>query len=269
MKALLAALVLLIAADQSSNADAVLATLDQYLMAYEPKLSELVADENMQQEIRHGRLRLSRYLASEVAFIALPQGVGWLGIRHVKTVNTTPVSFADESLATVLRAPGLEAARALLAESAKHNLGLRRTTNLPNLPLEFLHPRNRTRFITRLDGQETIRGVRTSRVVFLERITPTLIRNPDKNTDRPSVVRAWIDPRNGRLLRAEVSTFASFDAKDYENNIRVEFAENGPLDMLVPSEMREVFPGDEEGVGTSVARYTNFRRFTTSARIVQ
>ena len=179
-----------------------------------------------------------------------------------------PVELADTSLTTALGVPGLERARAMLEESAHHNLGLPRTTNLPNLPLEFLHPRNRQRFVARADGQETVRGIRTARVVFDERMTPTIIVNRDTGGDVPSVVRAWIDPRDGRLMRAEVNTFASANAKRSESSIRVEFAENKALGLLVPTEMRETFPAGQPLRGSSVAAYTNFRRFTTSARIV-
>ena len=83
----------------------------------------------------------------------------------------------------------------------------------------------------------------------------------------PSVARAWIDG-DGRLMRAEVETFASAETKTAENTIRVEFTMNRTLQMLVPTEMREEFPVRKPGSGTSVASYSNFRRFQTSARIV-
>jgi hypothetical protein len=258
-----------LAAAQTSPVDAVLARLDEYLLAYEPRLSELIADESMLQEVRGGAgLRLQRRVDSEVAFITLPQNVGWLGFRHVKTVDTRPVELADASLTLALATPGLERARKLLEASAQHNLGLPRTTNLPNLPLEFLHRRNRQRFVVRADGQETVRGMRTSRVVFLERLTPSLIQNRETGGDLPSVIRAWIDPRDGRLIRADVATFAAVSARQSESSMSVEFGENKALGMFVPIEMRETFPAGKPLRGSAVATYTNFRRFTTSARIV-
>lgn len=266
---------------ETSPADAVLAKLDAYLAAYEPRLSELIADEDMRQEMRRpGAYRPSdgyngtpmtstkRQISAEVAFIGLPGDSGWLGFRHVKAVDAKPVELSTASLLSSLKVQGYSEARALLEESAQHNLGLPRTTNLPNLPLEFLHVRNRKRLLARPDGQEAIRGVRTSRVVLLERMTPTLIRNPKTNSDMPAVIRAWIDPRDGRLLRAEVSTFNSLAAKSPENFLRVDFTEDKALSLLVPSEMREQFPVEKPGTGTSIARYSNFRKFQTSARIV-
>jgi hypothetical protein len=263
---------------QTRSADDVLAKLDSYLAGYEPKLSELIADETMVQTSSEQPSGLARdllspeyrsprrRLISEVAFIALPNQA-WLGFRHVKSVNDKPVEEGEASLASALRASSYESAKALVEASAAHNLGLPRTTNLPNLPLEFLHPRNRSRLLTRTDGNDRIRGVQTIRVILLERITPTLIRKPD-GSDMPSVVRAWIDPRDGRLLRAEVKTFPSFESREYENSITVEFAANTALGLLTPVEMTEVFPVAFRRSGKSVAHYTNFRRFQTSARIV-
>lgn len=268
-------------AAQAPSVDAVMAKMDAYLASYEPQLSSLIADELMVQEARQpGRdlrrrddnglpvvARQRRRLASEVAFIALPDQAGWLGFRHVKTVDSRPVKNDGASLSAALGAPGFDAARRLLAASAEHNLGLPRTINLPNLPLEFLQPRNRMRLVPRLDGRERVRGVETTRVLWTERMTPTVIRNPN-GTDMPSLLRTWIDPATGALWRAEVTTFESLENRESTSQIRVEFSRHKRLNLLVPSEMRETFATGLPRKGTGVATYTNFRRFQTSARIV-
>jgi len=265
-----------------SALDAALAKLDAYLEAYEPKLSELIADEILIQEVNlprnqlymppqaqsPGPSRVRRRIKSEVAFITLPNDTGWLGFRHVTAVDDRSVDQGKASLGSALQVRGYDAARALLNASAEHNLGLPRTTNLPNLPLEFLHQRNRKRLMARLDGRETVRGVNAVRIVLLERITPTVIRNPNTNADMPSVVRAWINDKNGQLLRAEVKTFASFEATAADNSLTVEFAPHQELGLLVPTRMREMFPVEPPRLGTGVADYSNFRRFQTSARII-
>jgi hypothetical protein len=279
MKNVVIALAMLLTQAPPSDLDRTLARMDEYLADYEPKLSELIADETMSQEMSGAAMAIFRQhspsvpnerrrrLESEVAFIALPENAGWLGFRHVKSVNGKPIADAERSLGTALARSSYEAASELLSGSAAHNLGLPRTTNLPNLPLEFLHQRNRKRLLARLDGTERIGGVSTTRIVLIERMTPTLIRNPN-GQDMPSVIRAWVDPR-GALRRAEVTTFASFRAmEESENTIRVEFAEHKALGLLVPVEMRERFPIAVEYRGSSVAKYANFRRFQTSARIV-
>ena len=279
MKAIALLLAIGAAVQAPDDTSRVVAQLDAYLEAYEPRLSELVADERMDQMVATPqrvllrgvrdvrKIQERRQLRSEVAFIALPHDAGWLGFRHVKTVNNKPVALKGESLTASLTMEKLDAARALLRASAKHNLGLARTTNLPNLPLEFLHARNRHRLEPLADGREKVRGIETSRIVFKEHATPTLVGNPSTGADMPSLVRAWVD-QNGRLLRAEVNTFTYANALDYEHLVRVDFEEFAALGMLVPAEMHEEFPVPRPGVGTAVATYTNFRRFQTSGRIV-
>ena len=263
---------------QQASVEAVVARLDAYLVEYEPRLSELIADEEMVQVIRRGvrsagldgvdfGTERGHRLQSEVAFVGLPDNAGWLGFRHVKKVNNRAVKDSETSLASALASQGYGAARRLLLEGAKHNLGLARTTNLPNLPLEFLHQRNRKRLMPRLDGVERVRGTDSVKVEFVERLTPTLIGNPNGN-DMPSVIRAWVDPKSGGLLRAEVRTFESAETRELSSTIRVEFERDPKLDLLVPITMEESFPVPPPNRGLSAATYKNFRRFQTSARIV-
>jgi hypothetical protein len=196
-----------VALQTPSDLDAALTRLDTYLLAYEPKLSELIADETFVQEVNipreqlywprearsPGPSRVRRSIKSEVAFIALPDNAGWLGFRHVTSVDGRVVRNGKASLMTALQVNGYDVARVLLDASAEYNLGLPRTTNLPNLPLEFLRERNRKRFDVRLDGREKIEGTNALRVSLVERLTPMLIRNPISNADMPSVLRAWIN----------------------------------------------------------------------------
>ena len=266
MKAVAAALAVLLAT-QPSRIEPVLERLDRYLDAYEPRLSELIADEIMVQDGDHEERRLRRRLTSEVAFIALPDAAGWLGFRHVKAVNGQSVDGEDGSLGNALAASVTSnAARRLLQDSARHNLGLPRTTNLPNLPLEFVHKRNRQRFVARWDGHERVRGQATVRVALIERITPTIIRDPD-GSDMWSAVKVWVEPDTGQLLRAEVRSQAPH-GEAATNVIRVDFAAHDTLGLLVPIEMQEVFPIGPNRGGRSMARYSNYRRFQTSARVV-
>ena len=153
---------MLLATAQSPTIDDTVAKLDSYLVEYEPRLSELIADEVMDQVIRRGVRSAGldgvdfgtdkgHRLESEVAFVSLPDDAGWLGFRHVKKVNKRAVRNSESSLASALSVQGYGAARRLLSDGAQHNLGLARTTNLPNLPLEFLHQRNRQRLVARTD----------------------------------------------------------------------------------------------------------------------
>ncbi len=267
-------------AAQADTGDAIRDRLDKYLIAYEPQLSALIAEERMSQRDAPGRGAVvtaapdtkHRSMVSEVAFIGLPGEAGWLGFRRVVTLNGKAVSDGGPPLAVLLTdgaRDDFDQARLLLTQSAEHNLGLPRTTNLPNLPLEFLHPRNRHRLHHRIDATEKIRGSQTTLMVFQEHSTPTIIRRPEGG-DMQSLVRAWVETATGRLIRAEVRTrdarlgvLAAFD-----NVIRVDFRLEPKLDLLVPYEMEEIFFAGRFREGSGTARYTNYRQFKTAGRVV-
>ena len=278
MKAFAALLFGALLAGQSPGADVIRDRLNLYLLAYEPQLSELIADEQMEQHDvpeREGRpgadAFVNRTLRSEVAFIALQGGAGWLGFRRVITVGGKAIAESASSLGEVLPAgpqSDYAKARTMLADSARFNLGAPRTTNLPNLPLELLHPRHAHRFTVRIAGRERVSGKHTTRLVFVESVTPTIIQAVDGGQMR-SIVTAWVETVNGRLWRADVTTrdtrehAAAFDAV-----VSVDFREHPALGLLVPTAMREKFFSDFDRRAWGNASYANYRRFQTSGRIV-
>jgi hypothetical protein len=279
MKISIAAIATLLLAWQADNGDAIRDRLDAYLLAYEPQLSSVVANERMTQRdgLSSDAMRQSaepiknREIISEVAFVGLPGDAGWLGFRRVVEVNGKKLADAGPALANLLTDGAnddFDQARLLLQESARHNLGAPRTTNLPNLPLEFLHPRNRHRLHHRLDGMEKIRGINTARMVFEEHSTPTIIRRADGG-DMKSLISAWVEPETGRLVRAQVkSRDVRIGVLPFDNVIWVDFRADEKLGMLVPYEMKEEFFAGRFREGTGTAKYTNYRQFRTAARII-
>jgi hypothetical protein len=274
-----AALLATLAAFQAPDAEAVRGRLDAYLLAYEPQLSALVAEELLIQ--RDGPSReasvtaapdtKNRRIVSEVAFVSLPGGTGWLGFRRAVKMNGQDLPDAGPSLGVLLTdgdQDDMDQARLLLAESARLNLGLPRTTNLPNLPLEFLHPRNRRRFAARIDGTEKIRGLETTRLVLDETSSPTMIQRPEGG-DMNSSVMAWVETTTGRLIRAQVKTRdARIGVLPFDALVWVDFKPDEKLGLLVPAEMKEEFYAGRFRDGTGSAKYTKYRRFQTSARIL-
>ena len=264
---------------QADDASAIRERLDKYLLEYEPQLSTLVADERMTQRDAPSERALvnvapdtkNRSMESEVAFISLPGNTGWLGFRRVVRVNGKEVKDKGTPLAVLLTdgaSDDYDQARLLLADSASANLGSPRTTNLPNLPLEFLHPRNRHRLHHRIDGREKIRGLDTTRMVFEEHSTPTIIRRPEGG-EMQSLVTAWVETTTGRLIRAQVKTRdARIGVLPFDNTIWVDFRVDEKLGLLVPYEMKEEFFAGRFREGTGSARYTNYRQFKTAARVV-
>jgi hypothetical protein len=272
-------IVAMVLALQHDEAAALRDRLDKYLQAYEPQLSTLVADERITQRDAPSERALvnvapdtkNRSIVSEVAFVGLPGNTGWLGFRRVVSVNGKEVKDKGTPLAALLAdgaSDDYDQARLLLADSASANLGSPRTTNLPNLPLEFLHPRNRHRLHHRVDGREKIRGLDTTRMVFEEHSTPTIIQRPEGG-DMQSLITAWVETATGRLIRAQVKTRdARIGVLPFDNTIWVDFRMDEKLGLLVPYEMKEEFFAGRFREGTGTARYTNYRQFKTAARVV-
>jgi hypothetical protein len=248
--------------------DSVFEKLDAYLEKYESELGAVVADEILLQEVQ-GRFlqRRTRRLVSDIAFLRLPGNLEWLGFRHVRILDGKPVAPNGPSLTELLAANTADAiaqASLLVNGSSKYNLGNPRTVNMPNLPLELLNRRYRHLYQTALDGRERVRG-HAVYVVALEEIgPPPIVYNGGYNLQ--TTVRAWIDAESGALWRAEVR-MKRFDSKEMPSILRVEFAIDKGLQIMVPIEMREDFLVDL-GTGRGHHTYSNFRRFQTSARIV-
>ena len=257
-----------LAVAEPPDVDTIRDRLDGYLLAYEPQLSALVADEELFQNDSYRR----RTLVSEVAFIALPGDAGWMGFRRVVKVGTKPVKDSGPSLALLLSdgaRDDFDQARLLLEQSAGHNLGAPRTINLPNLPLELLHPRHRKRFNMHIEMNEKLDGHQTVRVRFEEVMAPSIIGNPVVG-DMPSTISAWVEPDTGRLRRAQVRVRDRnvVVGEPFQPTVWVNFKDDPKVGMLVPVEMREEFFVDKGRTGIGVAKYTKYRRFQTSARIV-
>lgn len=271
MKAIAALLLGILAIRHAPSADAIRDRLDAYLFSYEPQLSALVADEEMTQRTSRQRWVTNRRIHSEVAFISLPGDAGWLGFRRVLRVNGKAIKDRGVPLGQLMAEGAVDdydQARLLLADSAAHNLGAPRTINLPNLPLELLHPRNRHRFAQEVFAQEKVRGVPTVVLRLDEFATPTVIQQAGGG-DMKSVVWAWVEPATGRLLRAQVNTKdVRLGMPPFSAEIRVDFREAPALGLLVPFEMTEKFFVARNNQGTGTAKYSNYRKFQTAVRII-
>jgi hypothetical protein len=259
---------------QDDDLDVLLDRLATYLESYEPALGSVIADEHyVQQELRRGVTRERRVTDSEVMFLRLPGFAEWFGVRDTRRVDGKPVEGTGVTLAELLKQPIgsiIDRAAAIVEASSRHNLGGRRTINMPTVPLEALGTRNHARYIFKVGGRSRISGVPVRRLDFHEFEEPTLVQSVDGGNlwARGS---AWIDPASGALWRAELIVGpdkpGSFRRYDLESKIRVDFVREAALDLLVPKELVENF-WIRGGVGLGRGRYSNFRKFGTSARII-
>jgi hypothetical protein len=263
-----------LAAQSRPSLDQLLDRMGAYLTEYETQLSSVVADERFEQNVYSlgaGARTQAATLESEVAFIRLPGGAEWLGFRDVRRVNFKPVKQRGPSVSDVLTsaAGDMTKAHALANASARHNLGLPRTINVPTAPLDIIHPAHRDAHRYELGGEESIRGRRTTVVAFTEVTRPTLVREPN-GAFLVSSGRIWIDPESGVVWRVEWIYQAEkrHPRAPAPPKLRVDFERHEELGFMVPRLMTELFSAPPRTRGEGRATYRNFRRFGTSARIV-
>lgn len=271
---------------ESDQLDLVLNRLGLYLLQYESELSAVVASESYeQQEIRPARRVAgrttaplaenvrTRRLESDVAFLRLPGGASWLGVRDVLAVDKRPVTTDTTRLFALVKRFGrdsdLDEAARITAASSVHNLGSVRTINMPTTPLELLHPGHHVQYVFKLRGTDKIDGVSTTRLDFEEFDEPTIIGNPEGD---PLFISgtAWVETENGRLWRAQFVVRPKSRAhlpRNFGARLRVDYMLHPELKMLVPKRMSEDF-FVIGGRGVGHAKYSNFRRFSTAGRVV-
>lgn len=240
-----------------------------YLIEYETQLSSIVAEERFEQSA-YARRQMSQHarLESEVAFMRLPGGAEWLGFRDVRRVNWKPVATKGPSMLDVLGSPGGDIFRALAIAnaSARHNLGLPRTINVPTAPLDIVHPRNHQAHEFALAGTASVGGRHTMIISFQEVTRPTLVREPN-GRNLVSNGRVWVEPASGVVRRIEWHYRPEGPLEGAVPRLRVDFTFHRGLGIMVPDEMEERF-SVSGGRGQGRATYRNFRRFGTSARII-
>ena len=270
----------IVSGQEITEADILLDRLGQYLIAYETELTTIIADEHYEQaEYRPyaGRSNLElqrrRMTVSDVAFLRLPDGSAWFGVRDVQTVDGKPVVANEVKLRELLKRldrGAFEQVVRIVAQSVQYNLGGLRTINMPTAPLEILHPNHHVQFVFKLRGTSKIDRHEVRRIDFEEFDEPTIVSSGE---GAPIFIRgsAWVERDTGRLWRVDLGLKPKPNPqlpRAVENRLRVDFTLHPELKIMVPIQMEETFwiPG---GRGEGRAKYSNFRRFTTSARVLQ
>jgi hypothetical protein len=195
----------------------------EYVAEYERSFHYLVVEETYTQSVAPFRMKFDETLRravmvttctvckqttrADLVFVRLSGQFPWASYRDVFEVDGRKIREREQRLVELFsnpRADAHEQARRLLAASAAYNIGpVKRTVNLPTLPLLFLLPRNQVRFEFRLGGRRTIASTQAVELVFRETSRPTLVSGP-RNTDLPAAGRFWVNAGRGTVLRSEV-----------------------------------------------------------------
>jgi len=243
----------------------------------EADLPALVADERYEQ--RRDGVRASpdaqRSLVSEFGWLMVPELGETIGVRDVRTVDGEPISHSEVQLHDLLAGRSSNAAadlRALLAASARHNLGeVDRNFNFPTFPLIYVRPVNRTRSKWSVDSSDANQVI----VRFEERDHPTLVRSQQR-ADVPATGHCRLDRHSFALEQCAV-TLTEDHVRGFDRaltySMSVDFGAEPRLAIRVPVEMRDDLlirfrrsKTDQRIIGT--ATYRNYRRFETGARLV-
>ena len=263
-----------------------LARAGEYVVEYGKIFSNVVAQEDYQQEYWNGLVRARRDSRADLVFVTLPGALSWAAFRDVYEVDGHKVRDRSARLEKLFAGPAADAgasrARAILAESSRFNLGpVVRSVNIPTLALLFLDPANQGRFRFERKGRRTVGGVETVELELVERVRPTLVRGGGKD-NAPVKGRVAIDPDSGAVLRTDVEYDFGSDSRDARRQKRArivtEYARDAKLGVLVPVEMSESYELPWEAAGGSTilddvrdstgnvtikatARYSGYRRF--------
>jgi len=241
----------------------VLGRMRTYLAAFGKQLPAMIATERYQQRFGSGMRRSQRVLVSDYGFIQVQGDSEWLGFREVLSVDNKPVTDSGRRLAELLSKPSPQAmqqARRIAEESARYNIGpIVRTINDPAMVLELLDGRHKNRMQFSKSGDATIDDVRVWVIRYQEVGRPTIIRTGDRK-DLPARGRVWIDPVNGRVLRAEANIDPGFGVT---GTLDVTFEFDEKMGFAVPAKMTERYTNRNlVVVSAGEASYSNYRRFT-------
>lgn len=209
---------------QPADVATLLAKLDAYLTDYETKVSALVANEVQTQRIEglnHALLQVRRF-SSEMAFLRLPSDREGLGHRRIHTVDGRRVG--PVSATSLVRLFGQGAREAVLAaaeiveESARFNLGLQRSVNVPTLPLELAHPRRRAYRVS-AKGDVTLGGRQRHLLELVEPESGSIVHYGVGRYFSTSV-RLWVDA-DGAVHRGEVEMRPHCNYRRFTTSTRI------------------------------------------------
>jgi len=256
---------------------AILTKAGAYVVDYGRSFRDLVAEETYTQWAG-GKRQNSR---SELVFVTIPGAIPWTCFRDVFEVDGQQVrdrqSRLEKLFLTESRRSAIAKANAIIEESARYNLGgVRRTINVPTLPLLFLHPANQERFHFERKGRRRFGEQETVEIALVEIVRPTLV-NDDQGGDVPATGHVFVDPDRGTVLRTDIE----FRVNRGLARLSVDYALNRGLGIRLPMEMKEDYrdlegaflPSFPEFRGggfrantEATARYLRYRRFSVSTR---
>jgi hypothetical protein len=234
-----------------------------YVVRFVETLSNVVAEERYVQQVpvaaRNGGSIARRETRSDFLLVRATANERWAQFRDVREVDGRRVSDRADRIVDLMGGTSdeIERGRRLAGESARYNIAIRRTFNLPLLALGFLQPTESPRFRYEIEGADPLMGSDVWIVAFRERARPTVVRDTD-GRDVPTSGRLWISSRTGRIWRTEWRVDFSITMTAL---ITTEFESDAEFPVLVPRRMRERYLSNGREALSGDAQYRRWRRF--------
>lgn len=266
---------------QTPTLASVLEVATLYVEQFKQDLSAVVAEEHYRQDVRArgtgaaATLTMAsdtRQLRSDLLLVNMGRG-RYVQFRDVYEVDGEAVRDRDQRLTGLFLDPSPSAAaqrERILEASARYNIGnVRRTLNVPTMPLMFLEAEFQPRFrFSRSEDprKPSLLGIEAdplpSRlwvIDYRETARQTIVRRADGRSDQPAQGRFWIDPGSGRVVMTEMS----IDGPSVKTVINVRYEPDPKTGLYVPTLMKERYDvSRDRTVVEGNAAYTNFRKFT-------
>ena len=271
----------------------VLERMGEYVVHYGDKASAIVAVEKYTQSVvLEGRTPIKpRKLTAEFAIVKVPGG--WVGYRDVIEVDGKKLRDRADRLASLVKGGGdIVQFTTIANESARFNIGpISRNFNVPTAALFFFQPKDLKRFSFARTGEKQIEGITTWEISFQETTTPTFVTT-GSGRDVPVEGTLWVVPENGTIVRTRIRlrkfldtvsgvssrprTATHLDEIDSEADVEVTYRLETELGLWLPAKMSEFYYGPlalETGKppvtarANTIASYSDFKRFTATARI--
>ena len=244
------------AQSQPTRIEDLVARAMRYVGEFVTNYSHVVAEERYIQNTTSPRRR--RELRSDFLLVKAPRLVPeWFQFRDVFEVDGQSVRERDARLSRLFLQPsadGLERAKEIANEGAKHNLEDVGSANKPLSAMGLLQDQYRNRFRFSLGRLEKDVGPDVWLVNYVEQATPTVFRTGQANGNLPSRGRMWIEGRTGRIVKTELWLGGGIE-------IVTIFQFDAGLQMDVPVEMRDTYFLRNDNTMSGVATYSRFRRF--------
>jgi hypothetical protein len=234
----------------------------RYVADYRPRLAELVAEEEYTQR-QSGAVPATRTLVSDFAVVRGDDGM-WVGFRDVWKVDGQELPDRRARAERLFGAGRLDwiTARQIIEESARFNLGRRvRDFNTPVAALDLVAESRAWCCRVKATRQPAGSGPEGWTLEVTETDRPTLVRTAD---GRPAYAKARFEVDGGT---GAIRGFTFRVGRPDEVTIAVAFRFDPAFDMWLPEEMSDSFKGADSADGGR-ARYTRWRRFQATARIV-